>query len=48
VSGAMAKEFLEQSGQNVLGQVVNGVIVENEPSAYYRQAGSYYTGGVRS
>jgi polysaccharide biosynthesis transport protein len=48
VSGAMAKEFLEQSGQNVLGQVVNGVIVENEPSAYYRQAGSYYTGGVRT
>jgi capsular exopolysaccharide synthesis family protein len=48
VSGAMAKEFLEQSGQNVLGQVVNGVIVENEPYSYYRQAGSYYTAGVRS
>jgi polysaccharide biosynthesis transport protein len=48
VSGAMAKEFLEQSGQNVLGQVVNGVIIENEPYSYYRQAGSYYTAGVKS
>jgi polysaccharide biosynthesis transport protein len=48
VSGAMAKEFLEQSGQNVLGQVINGVIVANEPYQYYRQAGSYYKGAVKS
>jgi capsular exopolysaccharide synthesis family protein len=48
MSAAMAKEFLEQSGQNVLGQVVNGVIIENEPHNYYQQAGSYYTAGVKS
>lgn len=34
-SGALAKEFLEQSGQNVLGQVINGVVPENEPYSYY-------------
>lgn len=34
-SATMAKEILEQSGQNVLGQVVNGVIRENEPYSYY-------------
>jgi polysaccharide biosynthesis transport protein len=48
VGVAMAKEFLEQSGQNVLGQVVNGVIIENEPFSYYQQAGSYYTAGAKS
>jgi len=30
-SAASAKEFLKQSGQNVLGQVVNGVNSENQP-----------------
>ncbi|MGA7954604.1 MAG: polysaccharide biosynthesis tyrosine autokinase [Gloeobacterales cyanobacterium] len=39
VSSARAKALLEQSGQNVLGQVVNGVIIENEPHSYY----SYYS-----
>ncbi len=39
-SAAKAREFLQESGQNVLGQVVNGVIMENEPYSYYRQAGS--------
>ncbi len=34
-SATFAKEFLEQSGQNVLGQVVNGVNPENEPYSYY-------------
>ena len=34
-SAASAKEFLEQSGQNVLGQVVNGVTSENGPYSYY-------------
>ena len=39
-SAAAAKEFLEQSGQNVLGQVVNGVTSENQPHSYY--AKEYY------
>lgn len=39
-SAASAKEFLEQSGQNVLGQVVNGVTSENQPHSYY--AKEYY------
>ncbi len=34
-SAASAKEFLEQSGQRVLGQVVNGVSLENKPYSYY-------------
>ncbi|HAJ64540.1 MAG TPA: lipopolysaccharide biosynthesis protein [Cyanobacteria bacterium UBA8543] len=37
-SAAAAKESLERSGQNVLGLVVNGVIVENESDSYF-----YYT-----
>ncbi|MFS0516511.1 GumC family protein [Nostoc sp. UIC 10607] len=35
VNAAFAKELLEKSGQNVLGQVVNGVIPKNEPHSYY-------------
>jgi polysaccharide biosynthesis transport protein len=35
VNAAFAKEFLEKSGQNVLGQVVNGVISHNERYSYY-------------
>lgn len=35
VNAAFAKELLEKSGQNILGQVVNGVIPENEPHSYY-------------
>jgi capsular exopolysaccharide synthesis family protein len=35
VDAAFAKELLEKSGQNVLGQVVNGVIIQNEPHSYY-------------
>ena len=31
----IAKEHLEQSGQNVLGMVINGVIRDNEPHQYY-------------
>lgn len=33
-SAAAAQEFLEQSGQNVLGMVVNGVISNNKPYSY--------------
>ncbi|BAZ27943.1 lipopolysaccharide biosynthesis protein [Cylindrospermum sp. NIES-4074] len=35
VNATFAKELLEKSGQNVLGQVVNGVIPKNEPYSYY-------------
>lgn len=42
VSAALAKEFLQQSGQNVLGQVINGVITENEPYSYYYFSKEYY------
>ncbi|MEM7727415.1 MAG: polysaccharide biosynthesis tyrosine autokinase [Cyanobacteria bacterium P01_A01_bin.45] len=35
VNAVLAKEILENSGQNVLGQVVNGVIPENESHSYY-------------
>ena len=37
-SAKAAKEFLSQSGQNVLGLVANGVIIKNEPDSYF-----YYT-----
>ncbi|KOP26760.1 lipopolysaccharide biosynthesis protein [Hapalosiphon sp. MRB220] len=35
VNAAVAIELLEKSGQNVLGQVVNGVIPNNERHSYY-------------
>jgi capsular exopolysaccharide synthesis family protein len=34
-SATFAKERLEQSDQTVLGQVINGVIHDNEPYSYY-------------
>ena len=37
-SANAAKEFLEQSGQNTLGIVINGIDVKNEPDSYF-----YYT-----
>jgi Mrp family chromosome partitioning ATPase len=43
VSAAAAKEFLAQSGQEILGLVVNGVRVENEPDSYFHHAKTYYT-----
>lgn len=42
VSAAAAKEFLVQSGQHVLGLVINGVKVEDEPDSYFHHAKSYY------
>lgn len=42
VSAAAAQEFLAQSGQKVLGLVINGVRVENEPDSYFHQAKAYY------
>ncbi|MDF5706276.1 MAG: polysaccharide biosynthesis tyrosine autokinase [Nostoc sp. S4] len=35
VSATIAKELLEKSGQNVLGQVVNGVVPQHERYSYY-------------
>lgn len=43
-SATFAKEFLAQSGQHVLGQVINGVIPENEPHSYYYFSQEYYGG----
>lgn len=34
-SAIAAKELLEQSGQHVLGMVINAVIPENEPDSYF-------------
>jgi len=42
-SATAAREMLVQSGQNVLGLVVNGVLPENEPSSYYHYAKGYYS-----
>ncbi|MGQ4648018.1 polysaccharide biosynthesis tyrosine autokinase [Lyngbya aestuarii] len=41
VSANATRERLIQSGQNVLGLVINGVIVENEPDSYFHHAKSY-------
>ena len=35
INSRFTKEYLDQSGQNVLGIVVNGVLPENEPDSYY-------------
>ncbi len=35
INSKFAKEYLDQSGQNILGIVVNGVLTENEPHSYY-------------
>jgi capsular exopolysaccharide synthesis family protein len=44
VSANAAKERLEQAGQKVLGLVVNGVMVENEPDSYFHHAKAYNDG----
>jgi succinoglycan biosynthesis transport protein ExoP len=41
VSAKAAKELLEQSNQNVLGLVINGVRIENEPDSYFHHAKAY-------
>jgi capsular exopolysaccharide synthesis family protein len=43
-SANAAKELLEQSGQKVLGLVVNGVLIENEPDSYFHHAKTYKDG----
>lgn len=42
VNARFALDLLEKSGQNVLGQVVNGVIPNNEPYSYYYFNEEYY------
>ncbi|MCL1472417.1 GumC family protein [Argonema antarcticum] len=48
VSANAAKSFLVQSGQNILGLVVNGVIIENEPDSYFHHAKAYYQESITS
>lgn len=43
-SAVASKQLLEQSGLDVLGLVVNGVIVENEPDSYFHHAKAYSKG----
>ncbi len=40
-SATRAKEFLEQSGQHILGQVINGFVAEREPYSYYHFSSKY-------
>jgi len=42
VNAAVACELLQKSGQNVLGQVVNGVFIKNERHSYHYFAEEYY------
>jgi len=42
VNAAIAMEVLEKSGQNVIGQVINGVIPKNERHSYYYFNKEYY------
>ncbi|MDM9383470.1 polysaccharide biosynthesis tyrosine autokinase [Chlorogloeopsis sp. ULAP01] len=41
-SAAASKELLEHSSQDVLGLVINGVILENESDSYFHYTKAYY------
>ena len=41
-TAATAKEFLTQSGQDVLGMVINGVTAMNEPDSYLNRVKTYH------
>ncbi len=41
INSKLAKEYLDRSGQNILGIVVNGVIPENEPYSYHFEERAY-------
>jgi capsular exopolysaccharide synthesis family protein len=45
VNATLACELLEKSGQNVLGQVVNGVVPQNEQHMRYYFEEEYYSEG---
>ncbi|WP_143167785.1 GumC family protein [Chroogloeocystis siderophila] len=47
-NAALAKQFLQQSNQNILGLVVNGVVPENEPQSYYYFSQEYNTANANS
>ena len=47
VSANAARELLEQSGQKILGLVVNGVMVENEPDSYFHHAKAYSNSEIK-
>jgi capsular exopolysaccharide synthesis family protein len=40
-SGKAAKDFLAQSGQTVLGMVINGVDMKSEPDSYFYYSGDH-------
>lgn len=42
-SATFAKASLEHSNQHVLGQVINGLIPENEPYSYYHFSNKHYS-----
>jgi succinoglycan biosynthesis transport protein ExoP len=42
VNATIAMEVLEKSGQNVIGQVINGVVQKNERHSYYYLNNEYY------
>jgi len=48
VSAKATKELLEQSDQNVLGLVANGVLIENEPDSYFHHAKAYSKNDTKS
>lgn len=48
VSGLAAKDLLMRTKVDVLGVVVNGVIVENEPDSYFHHAREYYQQAKKS
>ncbi|NER19678.1 MAG: polysaccharide biosynthesis tyrosine autokinase [Symploca sp. SIO1C2] len=48
VSAKATKELLEQSDQNVLGLVANGVLIENEPDSYFHHAKAYSKNEAKS
>lgn len=43
-SAIAARELIEQSGQNVLGLVANGVILKDEPDSYFYYTEEHYKG----
>ena len=47
-SASAAKEFLTQSGQNVLGMVINGVNVKLEPDSYFHYSRDSIESGTES
>lgn len=47
ISSKVVKEQLDQSGQNILGIVINGVFVDNEPYRYYHAESEYELSGFK-